>query len=76
MNMNYTTSDSEEDEDYSPLLDNDYGREYSDEEEYETDSTDETICFQNILEEKDKEIEELKIIIKKLRQMLKNKVEN
>ena len=52
MNINYTTSDSEEDDDYSPLLDNDYGREYDDDEEYETDSPDETICFENILEEK------------------------
>jgi len=74
--MKYTTSDSEEDEDYDPKNDPDY-RELTDEEEYETDSaesTNETNCFEHILEEKDREIEELKRIIKELRQILKCKI--
>ena len=75
INMTYTTSDSESDEDYNPLLDHDYGREYTDEEEYETDSTDDTVCFENILEEKEKEIQELNNIIEELRQILKTKID-
>ena len=76
MNMDYTTTDSENDEDYDPKKDPDY-RQLTDEEEYETDSaesTDETNCFQHILEEKDKEIEELKRVINELRQILKSKM--
>lgn len=72
MSMEYTTSDSEEDPDYDPKQDPDY-RELTDEEETES-SGDETICFQNIIDEKDKEIQELKRVINELRQILKSKI--
>jgi len=71
MNMNYTTSDSDDDPDYNPKQDPDY-ESCSSEEESES-SCDETKSFQNIIDEKDEEIQELKIIIKELRQMLKSK---
>jgi len=71
MSLNYTTSDSEEDPDYVPEEDPDY--ESSSSEEESESSCDETNCFQNILEEKDREIEELKNIIKELNEMLKSK---
>ena len=74
LNLKYTTSDSENDSDYDPTQDPDYSSSSS-EEEYDS-SGDETICFQNIIDEKDREIEELKNVIKELRQMLKNKMEN
>ena len=75
--MDYTTTDSEDDEDYDPTKDADYGNS-TDSEEYKTDeeesSSDEKICFQNIIDEKDKEISELKRMIKQLRQILKSKL--
>lgn len=76
--MDYTTTDSEDDDDYDPTKDADYGNS-TDSEEYKTDeeeesSSDEKICFQNIIDEKDKEISELKRMIKQLRQILKSKL--
>ena len=74
LNMKYTTSDSEEDEDYDPKKDPDY--ETSDEETpliRKNSESSESDCFDNILAEKDREINELKRIIKELSEMLKSK---
>lgn len=74
--MPYTTSDSEEDPDYNPREDPDY--ESSDEEtpllRKKSESSD-SDCFENILQEKDKEIEELKQLVEELSEKLKS-IEN
>ena len=65
MNMEYTTSDSEEDPDYDPTEETPLLRKNS-----ESSDSD---CFENILEEKDKEIEELKKLVEDLSKKLKSK---
>ncbi len=75
MKMEYTTSDSEEDPDYDPREDPDY--ESGDEEtpllRKNSESSD-SDCFDNILAEKDREIEELKKLVEELSEKLKSKL--
>lgn len=74
MKEEYTTSDSEEDPDYDPRDDPDY--ESSDEETpliRTSSSSSESDCFDNILAEKDREIEELKKLVEELSEKLKSK---
>jgi len=75
--MPYNTSDSEEDPDYDPKEDPDY-ESSSDEEtpllRKKSESSD-SDCFENILEEKEKEIEVLKQLVEELSKKLKS-IEN
>lgn len=76
MNMEYTTSDSEEDPDYDPREDPDY--ESSDEDEEtpllrKNSESSDSDCFENILAEKDREIELLKKLVDELSEKLKSR---
>ena len=71
MNIEYTTSDSEEDEDYDPLLDSDSGEnsDYTISEDLEYIET----CWENILRDKDEQIKKLKEIIDELSEIINKK---
>jgi hypothetical protein len=71
MNIEYTTSDSEEDEDYDPLLDSDSGENSDD--TISEDLEDIETCWENILRDKDEQIKKLKEIIDELSEIINKK---
>lgn len=71
LSMEYTTSDSEEDEDYDPLLDSDSGENSDDTITEDLEDIEE--CWENILRDKDEQIKKLKEIIDELSEIINKK---
>jgi hypothetical protein len=71
MNIEYTTSDSEQDEDYDPLLDSDSGE--TSDETITDDCEDLEKSWDNILRDKDEQIKKLKEIIDELSEIINKK---
>lgn len=71
LSMEYTTSDSEQDEDYDPLLDSDSGENSDDTISEDLEDIEE--CWENILKDKDEQIKKLKEIIDELSEIINKK---